>query len=278
MTDMLSPYTGTDYNFQNDFAYAPVDTYYSEVNNYTRAFFAHNYSREPTADEYLERRDFFLEIYNNLFNKIKLEISDEALIHPDNEIVMKLNQVIADGLISDASMRDGTWKKNMILKHLQMHKYAHNGVNDLSTINVDGLEMTIFDFVKQNLIIDNDWNLFHFMHSLLHSYDAVHMKLSMYFSDDEDFINDVMLLMPENQSECLKKTINKYALDFLVKVDGGKLVIPLKIVDSAVGEKKRQYGRDVTELLNDLRPQIEGMPPLPSTGTALKHPNKNSIP
>ena len=108
--------------------------------------------------------------------------------------LLNIEQFIKKGLISDITLKNGSWKIHMIFKHLEMHKYAHNGVNNLSTINVDGSETTIFDFVKQNLIIDNDWNTFHFIYNLLHAYDIFYMKKSEHFTNDTKIITNSMAL------------------------------------------------------------------------------------
>lgn len=280
ITQILYIYTGTKYDFYNQFTYAPADTFYSTIDYFTPTFFAKYFGRIATQIDYEDQRTYFLEQYNNLFDEIKLQLDTEISHNPDSEMLLNMKKIITDGLITDATLRDGSWKKNMMFKHLEMHKYAHNGVNNLSTINVDGSEITILDFVKENLVINDDWNVFHFVHSLLHAYDALYMKNIASFNGDYEIINNTTTLMPEQQAECLKKTINKYALDFLAKDADGKLLLPLTIIDDAVKDKKRQYGdsKTIPELLSDLKPQVSGSSPLPTTGTTTEHPNRNSIP
>lgn len=280
ITKLLYSYTGTVYDFYDQFTYAPAETYYPSVDFYTPIFFIRNYRMAASQVDYENQRKKFLEIYNNLFDKIKLDLETEISRNPLSEMSVNLKKFINDGLITDATLRDGSWKKNMMLKHLEMHKYAHNGVSNMSTINVDGSEITILDFVKQNLVINDDWNVFHFIHSLLHAYDALYMKKVASFNSDYKFINDTIRLMSKQQAECLKKTINKYALDFLAKDAVGKLLLPLTIIDDAVEDKKRQYNyfQIIPELLSDLKPQVTGNFPLPTTGTTIEHPNRNSIP
>ena len=280
ITQILSIYTGKEYNFYNQFTYAPADTYYPSIDYFTPILFSKFFGIVATQTDYDNQRKNFLEQYNNLFDKIKLELDTEISHNPGSETLLNMKKIITDGVITDATLRDGSWKINMMFKHLEMHKYAHNGVNNISTINVDGSEITILDFVKQNLVIGDDWNVFHFVHSLLHSYDALYMKNTASFNGDCDIINDTMTLMPEQQAECLKKTINKYALDFLAKDADSKLLLPLTIIDDAVEDKKRQYGdfETIPKLLSDLQPQVSGNSPLPTTGTTTEHPNRNSIP
>ena len=280
ISSFLSEYTGKTYSFANDLANSPIENFYPEIDSYTLKKIRMRYNREATDADYDDQKQKFTEVYNNLLDKIKFYLASQKILYPaDDDFFSQMEEFIKDGLITDITLKDGSWKINLILKHLKMHKYAHNGVNNLSTINVNGLEIGIFDFVKQNLIIDNDWNLFHFIHSLLHAYDAIHIKISAhYYENDAEIIKYAMSFMPERQSYCLKKNINKYALDFLGKDADGKIFIPMNIIDDALKDKQRQYTRCISEVLADLRPQIGGITPLTVTGTTINHPNFLSIP
>jgi len=278
ITNILSLYTGQQYTFYNGFVYAQADTFYQQIKNFAPTYFLITQGRSATQSDIEERIKSFTEKYNNLFDKIVEEISTVLALSPSEEFFQKLDRIIRDGTFTDAKLKDGSWKKDMMFKHLEMHKYAHNGVNNLSTITIDNTETTIFQFVKENLIIDDDWNLYHFVHSLLHAYDSVHMKRDTEFVNDRTYIQNTMALMPEQQSECLKKNINKYALDFLAKDADGNLLTPLKIIDEALPDKQRQYAGSPSQLLYDLEPQVDGKSPLPTTGNIPAHPNNASIP
>ena len=70
-----------------------------------------------------------------------------------------------------------------------------------------------------------------------------------------------------------KKNINKYSLDFLSKDIDNKILVPLKIIDDAIIDKKRQYTRDILVLLHDLQIQIGSS----DVTTITKHPNAKLI-
>ena len=274
ISSFLSEYTGKKYSFAEDLANSPVEDFYPEIDSYTLSKIRMRYNREATDADYDDQKQQFTEAYNNLFDKIKFHLESQKILYPhENEFFSQMEECIKDGLITDITLKDGSWKINLILKHLKMHKYAHNGVNNLSTINVNGLEIGIFDFVKQNLIIDNDWNLFHFIHSLLHAYDAIHIKNGAHYNNDATFIKYAMSFMPEQQSDCLKKSINKYAMDFVSKDADGQIFIPMNIIDDALKDKKRQYTHCISEVFADFCPQIRGFSPLTVTETTINHPN-----
>lgn len=176
--------------------------------------------------------DDFEDKYNDLFDMIdntaKLQGLDSFY---DEEYTQHFKR---------ETFENNTWKSRIMVHHLISHKYAHNGIG--------GDEFT--DVLKIIFMLDLDsgshmWSGFHFVHSLAHLYDDIYMRpiASSRFDDQIQTLDEIKRDMFEpnvQQYDCLRKMINKYRSDFLVKT-GDNFDLPYHLKPEAIDDKKRQY-------------------------------------
>jgi hypothetical protein len=125
-------------------------------------------------------------------------------------------------------------------------------------------------------MITNDWNLFQLFHNLLHFYDKLYMTDNLYILELNDAIDSLVYSLNEKQSECLRKIINLYSLDFLVKDDGG-YVVPYSIIPEAFSSKLRQYKKDYGYLRKSFEYQLKNNRPKEKISNTIDFPPSNAF-
>lgn len=189
--------------------------------------------------------------YNNLFDTIdqaaKLDGLDSLF---DEEYVKHFRK---------ETFENNTWKSRIMAHHIMEHKYAHNGIGSNE----------FADVIKIIFMLDLDsdahmWSGLQFVHSIAHLYDDIYMRPS----SSNKLISQLQILdeikrdmfEPDVQRfDCLRKIINKYRSDFLVKT-GDNFDQPYHIKPEALDDKKRQYsgGWFSSAVMVDFENQIRG--------------------
>lgn len=170
--------------------------------------------------------------YNNLFDMIDQRAKMNGLNSRfDDEYVQHFKR---------ETFENNTWKSRIMAHHLISHKYAHNGIG--------GDEFA--DVLKMIFMLDLDlashmWGGFHFIHSLAHVYDDIYMRPvgSPRMQDKIQTLDKIkrdMFGSNIQQYDCLRKMMNTYRSDFLVKT-GNNFNQPYQIKPDAINDKKRQY-------------------------------------
>lgn len=215
----------------------------------------------------------YISILDNLYQLIKTELDRKIKLFPEGNHRQYYSMIldIFSSEVSETDFKNNTWTTKILLHHLKNNKYAHNGINDESTVKIGDIELKIFDHVKQNLMITNDWILYQLLHSLLHLYDSLYMSNDYNLRDTNDEIDIMMRSMNEKQSECVRKIINSYGLDFLIKDDGG-FVVPYSIKPEAFESKIRQYGHSTNTLRKSFEYQIINNRPMEKVSNTANFP------
>jgi len=164
------------------------------------------------------------------------------------------------------------WKSVLLNEHLRNHKYAHNGVNDLTDI---------LRLIGQP---EPTYTLLVFIHSLCHIYDALYMfkKESELYNSELKALESYYPAIPDDQQRyCLFKLLNAHAGEFLEKLPDrpDQYILPYTINIHAINDKARQYHRVCTDPIDRgcmiesfLEKIITGRSPI-ITGSTTELPN-----
>lgn len=150
-------------------------------------------------------------------------------------------------------LKNSTFHSAILKYHLTHHKYAHNGIDDIDTLN------KVATIVNSNI---DDYVTLQFIHSYLHIFDALYM----YKKDSDRYKIEIsyLQLIRDNlfdniHIKCTENMLNKNKYDFILKTGAHTYATEYDIKKEARKDKQRQYESYMSQIHENYKKTLQSI-------------------